>query len=537
MNQYNPYMNGGYDPAAGGMGAPSGTMGGYNYAPATIDQINQYQSDFHTVAPGTYGGASAGAANPYMPQADPGVPVGGQTSMYTPPAAPGGPAPNAAANAQLEQYRQMQYAGNAKFAGQGGGQGQPPRMPSGYTNPTGANGYPPGYDASNTDPATMRAYGYGPQGGAPSGQPPSMGQYGYGNRPGQGGGYYQQETPMGSFAAANQQGTGPTQYANNPYIGKASAAVSGGNPYLGGSAGEASASSNPYAGMNNPYTTQAIDAASADAARNYNLYTTPQRDAQMARSGSFGNTGVQQMQLEDSRNFGNTLGNIANSARMSDLNRQQDMGEAAANRQTGVSQFNVGARAGDLNRNLAGTFTGQGLNLQGIGMDGNLAQGMGMFNAGQGNSMNMFNAGQGNAMNMFNAGQGNNMLSQGRSLAQGDFQFARNMDQRGREFEGTMGQRKDEFNQTMDNKVYNDNMSWMDRGQNNQMNFIDKMMGYQGQGVGATNAQQAQPIKDWATFSQVAQGLGGLGNITQEQFEADPVLGMIAGYLAANKKP
>ena len=124
----------------------------------------------------------------------------------------------------------------------------------------------------------------------PQAQPPAT-QYGYAQAPGGPLGYYEQQTPVGSFAAANVNQAGPAQTANNPYLGQAS-------QMAGGSAGQATATSNPYFGQGNPYTAQAVDAASQAATRNYNLAIAPQRDAPMARSGSFGNTGVQQMQME-----------------------------------------------------------------------------------------------------------------------------------------------------------------------------------------------------------------------------------------------
>lgn len=396
-------------------------------------------------------------------------------------------------------------------APQGGGQ-----TPSGYTNPLGQNGFPPGYDASNTDPATMARYGYGA--GGQGSQPNTMQQYGYGNRPGQGGGYYEQQTPVGSFAAANQQNASAT-FAQNPYIGQATSQFGNpnANPYLGQSSGQASASTNPYFGAGNPYTTQAIDAASADAARNYNLYIAPQRDAQMARSGSFGNTGVQQMQLEDQRNFGNTLGNIANSARMQDLYRQQDMGEAAANRETGVSQFNVGTRGNDLNRNLLGAFTGSGQGLQALGMDANLAQNLGIFNAGAGNQNSMFNAGQGNAMNIFNTGQGNQMLDNYR----------------------TRNQQQGQFDANLDRQIWNDNMGWMRTGNQDTMNWLGQLMGYQGQGVNAANQIQNMPLAILQALTSMGINLGNVGGTgtgtTSQDMQGNPWLGLLGGLQFGNQ--
>ena len=474
-------------------------------------------------------------------------------------------------------------------------------------NPYMNGGYDPA--AGGMGPQQYPAVPPGPQqyslaGNSVVQQPPSMAQYGYGNRPGQGGGYYEQQTPAGSFAAANQQysqGANPAQQqysqayaADNPYIGQKSQGVGmqgsvmpwaqnsaalgeKANPYLGGTSQQSAQVGENKFGANNPYLQQSIDAASADARKNFDMSVRPALDSAKRASGSFGNTAIGEQETNAYSDLGRNLGNIANSARMQDYTQQQGLSENSLNRQQANNQFNSGLGAGDLNRNMAGFMSGQQIGMQGYGQalgaaqfdaslgnntgqfnstlgyndlsrSANMAQGQGQFNAGQrggssqfnagqGNQMgqfnaslgqnnNQFNAGQGNGMNMFNAGQGNAMLSQQRNLNQQDNQFNKSLDWQ-----------KDSFGQNMDRNVYNDNMGWMDKGQQNQINFVDKMMGWQNQGVGAANAQQAQPIKDWAEFSRVAQGLGGLGNITQEQFDADPVLGMIAGYLAANKKP
>lgn len=345
--------------------------------------------------------------------------------------------------------------------------------------------------------------------------------WGYGNAPGGTTGYYEQQTPMGSFAAANS-----TQ-AYNPYIGQQSQGIqgvgpigqnAGQNPYIGGTSGQASAGTNPFAGFNNPYTTQAIDNASQDAIRNYNTFTAPQRDAQMVRSGSFGNSGVQQMQLEDQSNLQRNLGSIATNARMQDLAAQQQMGEGAANRQTGVSTFNVGANANDLTRNLLGTFQGQGLGLDAAKFNATNALGTQQFNAGLGaadlnrdatlaQGMGQFNAGQTNNTNMFNTGQANNFLTNQRGL----------------------NQNADQFNQTMDRNVYNDNMGWMRQGQNDTMNFLNQMMNWQGQGANAANQQQQIPLNNWLQMLQGAGAAGGQGGSSTNPYQGNPLLGFLAG--------
>jgi hypothetical protein len=49
-----------------------------------------------------------------------------------------------------------------------------------------------------------------------------------------------------------------------------------------------------YLGANNPYLSDQVNAAQGDLVRNWNQVQAPQFDAAMQRSGSFGNTGVQQ---------------------------------------------------------------------------------------------------------------------------------------------------------------------------------------------------------------------------------------------------
>lgn len=82
---------------------------------------------------------------------------------------------------------------------------------------------------------------------------------------------------------------------------------------------------NPFLGTNNPYLQGQIDSTMGDITRNYNLAVKPQTEAAMARSGSFGNSGLQQLQGEQQRQLASTLGNTANNMRMQDYGNQQQM--------------------------------------------------------------------------------------------------------------------------------------------------------------------------------------------------------------------
>lgn len=84
-------------------------------------------------------------------------------------------------------------------------------------------------------------------------------------------------------------------------------------------------SGNPFLGQNNPYLQGLIDSSLQDTVRNYNSVTKPQTESAMARSGSFGNSGLQQMQQNQQYDLQRNLGNQANNLRAGDYNNQQGM--------------------------------------------------------------------------------------------------------------------------------------------------------------------------------------------------------------------
>lgn len=102
---------------------------------------------------------------------------------------------------------------------------------------------------------------------------------------------------------------------------------------------------NPFLGQNNPYLQQNIDATLGDITRNYNTAVKPQTESAMVGSGSFGNSGLQQMQGEQQRNLAQQLGNTAGNMRMQDYNQQQNM-------YLGQGNLDLGNRTADQNYNL-----------------------------------------------------------------------------------------------------------------------------------------------------------------------------------------
>lgn len=106
------------------------------------------------------------------------------------------------------------------------------------------------------------------------------------------------------------------------------------------------AATNPYAGANNPYLREQIDAAQGDVIRNYNNIAKPQMDAAMVRSGSFGNSGLQQMQQMQQSDLTRNLGRISSDMRMADYGLQAGLGESAANRQQNAFEAERGRQFG-----------------------------------------------------------------------------------------------------------------------------------------------------------------------------------------------
>ena len=99
---------------------------------------------------------------------------------------------------------------------------------------------------------------------------------------------------------------------------------------------------NPFLGQGNPYLQQNIDAASADMVKNYNLGAVPAGNAAMLRSGSFGNSGLQEMQARDADMLQKNLGNLSNTARFNDYNQQQGMFQWQKGFDENSRQFDLG---------------------------------------------------------------------------------------------------------------------------------------------------------------------------------------------------
>jgi len=65
----------------------------------------------------------------------------------------------------------------------------------------------------------------------------------------------------------------------------------------------------------NPYLDSMVDKAQGDVVRNYNNVVRPGQDAAMIRSGSFGNSGLQQQTQDSDKTLQDSLGNISTQLR------------------------------------------------------------------------------------------------------------------------------------------------------------------------------------------------------------------------------
>lgn len=84
-----------------------------------------------------------------------------------------------------------------------------------------------------------------------------------------------------------------------------------------------------YLSQGNPYLTSVIDKTMGDVTRNYNNVIRPQQDALMARSGSFGNSGVQSTINDQVQGLAGQLGGIGSNMRYQDYNNERNRMQGA----------------------------------------------------------------------------------------------------------------------------------------------------------------------------------------------------------------
>lgn len=94
-------------------------------------------------------------------------------------------------------------------------------------------------------------------------------------------------------------------------------------------------------GVSNPYLDKSIADSLGDTVRAYNMTTAPAYTSSMVRSGSFGNSGVQQMQQEAERQLQTSLGRQANDMRSNNYQFDQNFDRGVYNDQFGQNQQSI----------------------------------------------------------------------------------------------------------------------------------------------------------------------------------------------------
>lgn len=92
-------------------------------------------------------------------------------------------------------------------------------------------------------------------------------------------------------------------------------------------------SANPYLQGENPYLQQTIDSTLGDITRNYNQTVRPAMGTAQVRSGSFGNSGLAETQLNQERNLASELGRASSNLRYGDYQNRSQLYDNERNRQ------------------------------------------------------------------------------------------------------------------------------------------------------------------------------------------------------------
>lgn len=122
---------------------------------------------------------------------------------------------------------------------------------------------------------------------------------------------------------------------------------------------------NPFLGAENPYLQNAIDLSGRDLVNNFNRSALPAYNAAMVNSGSFGNSGLQELTQAGQQNLQTSLGDMASKLRFNDYNQQGQLFQNQQNFNEGQRQFDLGFGRGVYNdaysQNMNNLQTGIGL--------------------------------------------------------------------------------------------------------------------------------------------------------------------------------
>jgi hypothetical protein len=96
--------------------------------------------------------------------------------------------------------------------------------------------------------------------------------------------------------------------------------------------------SNPYLSGENPYLQSTIDSTLGDITKNYNQTVKPAMSTAQARSGSFGNSGLQEVQRNQEQNLASELGKASSNLRFGDYQQRAQMYGQERDRQMQATQ-------------------------------------------------------------------------------------------------------------------------------------------------------------------------------------------------------
>lgn len=105
--------------------------------------------------------------------------------------------------------------------------------------------------------------------------------------------------------------------------------------------GNVSAQANPYGG-DNPYLDAMVKKAQGSVVDRFNTMTKPQTEAAMQQSGSFGNSGYQQLMQSQQKAAAQQMGDISTQMYGQEYGNRQQLAEAGVARNLQAQQFNAG---------------------------------------------------------------------------------------------------------------------------------------------------------------------------------------------------
>ncbi len=339
-----------------------------------------------------------------------------------------------------------------------------------------------------------------------------------------------------------------TQNVSNPYIGQTVGAT--------GNTSQVGSERNALLGLNNPYLNDQIGAAQDDVIRKYNLATRPAEDQRMAASGSFGNTGLQQMQGESQRNLAGELGRVSSNMRMQDYGLQANLGEGQAGRslqasgqnaanQQNTNQFNAGLQSSDLGRNTSAygqqSQFNAGQGNQARQFDSSMGFGRDSFNANQQNNRDTYNSGQVQQNNQFNTGQTNNMGQYNNNSQNQNSQFNTNAQNQNSQYNAgaqnnfNLGLRSNDLGfANLDYNINQGNFNNNMRGAQFGMDVWDRASGYNNQATGTAGGIYNNPqnqYNQWAGQAGNQGGIGGTSSGSSTLPGGNPWAGALGGYM------